>query len=140
MPYVLQNGQKYTSHHVTSPLHYIKESCLTCHRGQTEAWALAQVRPSRTPSSRCSTPPAENRPGPEIIRKAADTPNADPGLARPGPRICAQRPVVLDYVAAANSMGFHNSVQEQQTLGQASDLAWQAIQAANQAAGRNLLR
>jgi hypothetical protein len=36
-------------------------------------------------------------------------------------------------------MVFHNSVQELQILGQASDFAWQAIQAANQAAGRNLL-
>jgi nitrite reductase (cytochrome c-552) len=44
-----------------------------------------------------------------------------------------------DYVAAANSMGFHNSIQELQTLGQAADLAWQVIQAANQAAGRNHL-
>jgi len=44
MPYMLSGGQKYTSHHVTSPLHYIKESCLTCHRGKTEAWALDQVK------------------------------------------------------------------------------------------------
>ena len=44
-----------------------------------------------------------------------------------------------DYVAAANSMGFHNPVQELNTLGQAVDLAHQSIDAANKAAGTNSL-
>ncbi|MCX7781818.1 MAG: ammonia-forming cytochrome c nitrite reductase subunit c552 [Negativicutes bacterium] len=44
-----------------------------------------------------------------------------------------------DYVAAANSMGFHNQTQELNTLGQAIDLAHQAIDAANRAAGANSL-
>ncbi len=141
MPYVLQNGQKYTSHHVTSPLHYIKESCLTCHRGQTEAWALAQVKTKQDAVFQMQHAAGQKiAQAHEIIRKAADTPNADPALLAQAREYVRNAQWYWDYVAAANSMGFHNSVQEQQTLGQASDLAWQAIQAANQAAGRNLLR
>ncbi|MDD3157124.1 MAG: ammonia-forming cytochrome c nitrite reductase subunit c552, partial [Anaeromusa sp.] len=41
-----------------------------------------------------------------------------------------------DYVAAANSMGFHSPVQAQRNLGQALDLSYKAIEKANQAAGR----
>ena len=44
-----------------------------------------------------------------------------------------------DYVAASNSMGFHNSVQELNTLGQAIDFSALAIEAANRAANTNTL-
>ncbi|MDR7866575.1 MAG: ammonia-forming cytochrome c nitrite reductase subunit c552 [Sporomusaceae bacterium] len=140
MPYVLQGGQKYTSHHMTSPLHYIKESCLTCHRGQSEAWALDQVKTRQDAVFQMQHAAGQKiAQAHEIIRKAADTQGADPALLAQAREHVRKAQWYWDYVAAANSMGFHNSVQELQTLGQASDLAWQAIQAANQAAGRNLL-
>ncbi len=140
MPYVLQGGQKYTSHHMTSPLHNIKESCLTCHRGQNEAWALDQVRTKQDAVFQMQHAAGQKiAQAHEIIRKAADAPGADPAMLAQAREHVRKAQWYWDYVAAANSMGFHNSVQELQTLGQASDLAWQAIQAANQAAGRNLL-
>ncbi len=40
-----------------------------------------------------------------------------------------------DFVAAENSMGFHNPVQTLATLGQSIDMAYEAILAANKAAG-----
>ena len=43
MPFVRENGQKYSSHWVTSPLKNIKASCRTCHT-QSEEWLLAQVK------------------------------------------------------------------------------------------------
>jgi len=75
----------------------------------------------------------------EIIKKAAGSPGVDSALLGQAREYVRKAQWYWDYVAAANSMGFHNSVQELQTLGQASDFAWQAIQAANRAAGRNLL-
>jgi nitrite reductase (cytochrome c-552) len=36
MPYMSEGGQKYTSHHVTSPLQNISTSCQVCHRQETE--------------------------------------------------------------------------------------------------------
>jgi nitrite reductase (cytochrome c-552) len=42
-----------------------------------------------------------------------------------------------DFVAAENSMGFHNPVQVLTTLGQSIDLAHQSIDQANRAAAGN---
>lgn len=140
MPYTLQNGQKYTSHHVTSPLHYIKESCLTCHRGQTEDWAMDQVKTKQDAVFQMQHAAGQKiAQAHQIIKQAADSPGVDSGKLAKSRELIRQAQWYWDYVAAANSMGFHNSVQELQTLGQSSDLAWQAIEAANQAAGRNLL-
>jgi nitrite reductase (cytochrome c-552) len=36
MPYISEGGQKFTSHHVTSPLKNISNSCQVCHRQETE--------------------------------------------------------------------------------------------------------
>ncbi len=36
MPYISEGGQKYTSHHVTSPLKNVSNSCQVCHRQETE--------------------------------------------------------------------------------------------------------
>jgi nitrite reductase (cytochrome c-552) len=36
MPYISEGGQKFTSHHVTSPLENISVSCQVCHRQETE--------------------------------------------------------------------------------------------------------
>jgi len=36
-----KTGQKYTSHWQTNPRNYVKETCLTCHKGWTETKALA---------------------------------------------------------------------------------------------------
>lgn len=36
MPYISEGGQKFTSHHVTSPLNNISNSCQVCHRQETE--------------------------------------------------------------------------------------------------------
>jgi nitrite reductase (cytochrome c-552) len=42
-----------------------------------------------------------------------------------------------DFIAAENSMGFHNPDQAQNVLGRSIDLAHQAIDAANRAANTN---
>lgn len=36
MPYISEGGQKYTSHHVVSPLQNVSNSCQVCHRQETE--------------------------------------------------------------------------------------------------------
>lgn len=36
MPYVSEGGQKYTNHHIGSPLENISNSCQVCHRQETE--------------------------------------------------------------------------------------------------------
>jgi nitrite reductase (cytochrome c-552) len=36
MPYISEGGQKFTSHHVVSPLNNVSNSCQVCHRQETE--------------------------------------------------------------------------------------------------------
>ncbi len=36
MPYISEGGQKYTSHHIQSPLNNINASCQVCHREETD--------------------------------------------------------------------------------------------------------
>ncbi|MBN1599917.1 MAG: ammonia-forming cytochrome c nitrite reductase [Bacteroidales bacterium] len=36
MPYISEGGQKFTSHHIVSPLENISNSCQVCHRQETE--------------------------------------------------------------------------------------------------------
>ncbi len=36
MPYMSEGGKKYTDHHVQSPLNNIENSCMVCHREETE--------------------------------------------------------------------------------------------------------
>ena len=36
MPYISEGGQKFTSHHIVSPLKNVSNSCQVCHREETE--------------------------------------------------------------------------------------------------------
>ena len=43
MPYMKVDGQKYTSHWVTSPMKHGREACRTCHT-QSDQWLLDRVK------------------------------------------------------------------------------------------------
>lgn len=73
------------------------------------------------------------------ITKASNRPNVNPTELETARQLVRQAQWYWDYVAAANSMGFHNQTQELNTLGQAIDLAHRAIDSANRAAGTNSL-
>lgn len=136
MPYMRQDGQKYTSHHVTSPLQNVRSSCLTCHK-QDEAWAVAQVKMIQD-----SVFAMQQRAGQNVARahdaiaKAAATPGVQEAQLAEARELIRQAQWHWDYVAAANGMGFHNPVQSQHSLGTALDLSYKAIEKANQAIGQ----
>ena len=75
----------------------------------------------------------------EIIAKAEGMPKVDQIKLANARELLRKGQWYWDYVAAANSMGFHNSTQELHTLGQSIDLSHQAIDAANQAVGNQQL-
>ena len=136
MPYMRSDGQKYTSHHMTSPLQAIQSSCLTCHK-QDEAWALNQVKTIQDSVFAMQHSAGQNiARAHETITKAAAQPGANEADLAAARELVRQAQWYWDYVAAANSMGFHSPVQAQRNLGQALDLSYKAIEKANQAAGR----
>jgi nitrite reductase (cytochrome c-552) len=139
MPYMRQDGRKYTSHWVTSPMKHVQASCRTCHT-QSEQWLLERVQTTqnhvfqlqRTAGqtiARAHEAIAKVRtvPAPKINQKELDA-------AR---ELVRNAQWLWDFIAAENSMGFHNPDQALNTLGQAIDLAHQAIAAAGRAAGTN---
>ena len=134
MPYMRQRGKKYTSHWVASPMKYLDEACGTCHQEGKEK-LYQQVKNTQDQVFQlqriAGTTIAK---GHDAIRKASGTANVNQKELDAAREHLRQAQWYWDYVASANSMGFHNSTQELNTLGQAVDFAHQAIAAANRAA------
>lgn len=139
MPYMRSSGQKYTSHWVTSPLRTVQESCQPCHtQGADQLYNQVRATQDNTWQLQRTAGLTVER-AHNAISKAAAVAGANQTELERARQLLRQAQWYWDYVAAANSQGFHNAVQELHTLGQSIDLANQAIDAANRAAGSNTL-
>lgn len=139
MPYMRSDGQKYTSHWVTSPLKTLDASCSSCHSQGTE-WLQERVKTMQD-----ETFQTLHAAGTVIskahlaIKTASEVPNADQNELAKARELVRKAQWYWDFVAAENSMGFHNPDQSIHTAAQALDMGYQAIEAANRAAGINIL-
>ena len=139
MPYMRKNGQKYTSHYITSPLKNLDSSCSPCH-SQGSAWLLERAKTMQD-----QTWQLQHNAGQTVakahgaIKKAGDSANVDQTELAKSRELVRKAQWMWDIVAAESSMGFHNTDQSMTTLGQANELAHQAIEAANRAAGIKVL-
>ena len=135
MPYMRDNGQKYTSHWMTSPMKHAEASCLTCHK-QDAKWMLERVKTIQN-----NVWQLQRTAGQTIARAHEAIAKADKASKVNKPELDKARELVRnaqwfwDFIAAENSMGFHNPDQALNTLGRAIDMAHQAIASANRAAG-----
>ena len=135
MPYMRQDGQKYTSHWVTSPLKHLDASCTTCH-DQGSAWLQERVKTIQN-----HTWQLQHSAGLVVakahaaIKKASEVPQADQAELAQARELVRRAQWNWDFVAAENSMGFHNPDQVLHTCGQAMELGYKAIESANRAAG-----
>ncbi|WP_425059910.1 Cytochrome c nitrite reductase subunit NrfA [Sporomusa carbonis] len=138
MPYMRKDGQKYTSHWVTSPLKTLDASCSPCHN-QGSAWLADRVKTIQD-----ETFELQHMAGQNIVRAhaaikaAAARPDVDESNLAQARELVRKAQWYWDLIAAENSMGFHNPSQALNTLGQANELAHQAIEIANRAAGVKL--
>ena len=135
MPYMRENGQKYTSHWVTSPMKHSEASCRTCHT-QTIQWLLDRVMIVQNNVWQLQRTAGQSvARAHEVIGKAAKAANANKADLEKARELIRKAQWYWDFVAAENSMGFHNPDQVLNTLGLSIDLAHQAIESANRAAG-----
>ncbi len=135
MPYMREGGRKYSSHWVTSPMKHIQASCRTCHT-QDEQWLLERVK--KTQNNVFELQRIAGRTiaqAHEAIGKAGAAPKANSADLNRARELIRNAQWLWDFIAAENSMGFHNPDQTLNTLGKSIDLAHQAIATANQAAG-----
>ncbi len=130
MPYMRENGQKYTSHWMTSPLKTTEQSCLKCH-DQT-----AEILTQRVQTIHDNTFKLQRIAG-ETTARAHTTIAAAKAAGATDEQLAQARLLVReaqwywDWVAAENGMGFHNIDKIMRTLGLSIDKAHQAIEAAN---------
>jgi len=137
MPYMREGGRKCSSHWVTSPMKHVQVSCRTCHT-QDENLLLERVKIIQN-----NVFQLQRIAGLTIARAHEVIGKADTGAKVNKEGLEKARELVRhaqwfwDFIAAENSMGFHNPDQAQNVLGRSIDLAHQAIDAANRAAGTN---
>lgn len=110
MPYERQNGQKYTSHWVTSPMRRIDQSCGPCH-DQGKDWLLDTVKSTegKTWQLQRTAGTAVAR-AHEAIAKAGT--KADPASLDKARELVRRAQFYWDFVAAENGRGFHNAPQD----------------------------
>lgn len=138
MPYMQKNGQQYSHHRMSSPLRTVKESCISCH-DQEEEWmidAVKSIQDNFWVLQRAAGKAVAQ--AHEAIMKAAAVKGADESELNKARELVRKAQWYWDYVAAENSMGFHNPSQGMKTTGQALDFANQAILTAYKAAGLQL--
>ncbi len=137
MPYVRKHGQKYTSHWVTSPMRSTKESCQTCHT-QSAEWLLQRVKTIQNNVWQLQKTAGQTvARAHEVIGKAGKVAGVRQEELAKAREHLRKAQWFWDIVAAENSMGFHNPDQVLNTLGQAIDMAHQAIATAGKAADRS---
>lgn len=134
MPYVRDGAAKFSSHNVHSPLLNAEAACGQCHTDVayvTGRVAVIQQQVWETMGA------AEDALVAAInsIKAATAEPNADPKLLDEARQLHRDAQMRWDFIAAENSMGFHNPEEALRVLSAAIDLARQAQLKAVQAAG-----
>lgn len=129
MPYVAAEGGRVRDHDIRSPLLDVKDSCLSCHRGKTEEWMK-----SRVAYIQASVFEAQRIAG-KRIAAAHEAIAAAAKRGAPQAALDAARAELRsgqwywDYVASANSMGFHDPELAMRSIAKAIDLAAKAKEA-----------
>ena len=125
MPYRSEGGQKFTNHHIQSPLLDIATSCAVCHR-----WSEAEIRTrvetiqTKVFDARLMTEKALAAAHLDVAA-AMEAGVADDALAAPR-KLLRHAQFRWDYVAANNGMGFHSPQESMRVLGDAVNEAQEA--------------
>jgi len=133
MPYMRKSGRKYSSHWVTSPLKHAEASCRTCHM-QDVPWLLERVKTVQNNVWQLQRTAGQTvARAHEAIAKAGKAGKVNSAELDKARELVRNAQWFWDYIAAENSMGFHNPNEALNTLGRSIDLAHQAIATANRA-------
>uniref|UniRef100_A0A7C4L0N4 nitrite reductase (cytochrome; ammonia-forming) n=1 Tax=Bellilinea caldifistulae TaxID=360411 RepID=A0A7C4L0N4_9CHLR len=125
MPYTRDGAVKFSTHNVHSPLLNPAASCGTCHTNvdyvvgrvtaiQNQVWVTMSASEDALVEAIAA------------IKTAAETAGADPQLIEEARALHRAAQLRWDFIAAENSMGFHNPEEALRILAAATDLARQA--------------
>jgi nitrite reductase (cytochrome c-552) len=125
MPFVIEGNTKLTSHWVTSPLKHMDQSCSVCHRREMGELRERVFYTQDRTKDLLDRAAWANVAALEAIA-AAEAADVDPESLEEARALQREAQWYWDWVAAENSMGFHNPQKAMSTLGRSIDLAHQA--------------
>ena len=134
MPYIRDGAAKFSDHNVKSPLQNAESACGQCHTDVayvTDRVATIQGQVRQTMDTTEDTLVAAIN----AIKAAAATSNVDTKFLDEARNLHREAQLRWDFVAAENSMGFHNPEEILRILAASTDLAHKAELKAIQAAG-----
>ena len=134
MPYQSDGAAKYSSHFVASPLKYAEQACGTCHHDVQYAIDRVGVIQIQVSTTMSRTEEALIS-AIQAISDTAQLPTHDTALLNDARQLHRKSQLRWDFIAAENSMGFHNPEEALRILADAIDYARQAELKARQAAG-----
>jgi nitrite reductase (cytochrome c-552) len=134
MPYMRDGAAKFSSHNVQSPLQHSEASCGACHTDVAYVTGRVAVIQAQVNSTMIATEEAIVA-AIGAIKAAAAHSRVDATLLDEARNLHREAQLRWDFVAAENSMGFHNPEEVLRILAGATDLARQAQLKAVQAAG-----
>ncbi|MEJ5314892.1 MAG: ammonia-forming cytochrome c nitrite reductase subunit c552 [Anaerolinea sp.] len=132
MPYMRDGAAKFSSHNVKSPLLDPARSCGTCHTDVNYVVERVSIIQKSVYDTMQNTEKALVA-AINAIKTASENPNADQSKLEEARKLHRAAQLRWDYVAAENSMGFHNPTEALRILAAATDLARQAELTALQA-------
>ena len=134
MPYTRDGATKYSSHDVKSPLQNAEAACGQCHADVTYVTDRVATIQKQTNDTMIATEDAMLS-AITTIKAAAALPGVNTKLLDEARNLHREAQLRWDFIAAENSMGFHNPEEALRILAAATDLARQAQLKAAQAAG-----
>lgn len=134
MPYTRDGAAKFSTHNVQSPLLNSQTACGACHTDVEYVTNRVSTIQGQVRQTMDSTQDALTA-AIQAIAAAAGQPVTDPQLLAVARQLHRESQLRWDFIAAENSMGFHNPEEALRILASATDLARQAQLKAVQAAG-----
>jgi nitrite reductase (cytochrome c-552) len=133
MPYVRDGAAKYSSHDIHSPLLKPEAACGQCHTDVTYVVGRVGEIQDQVSATKLSTEDALVD-AIKALQGAAANPKADAKRLDEARQLHRKAQFMWDFVAAENSMGFHNPEYVLKMLAESTNLARQAQMKAAQAA------
>lgn len=134
MPYTRDGAAKFSTHDVKSPLLNAQAACGQCHTDVEYVTSRVSIIQKQVNETLLATEDALVE-AIQAIEAAAAAPGAGEEALTEARRLHREAQLRWDFVAAENSMGFHNPTEVLRILASATDLARQAQLMAVQAGG-----
>lgn len=125
MPYKSEGGQKYTDHHIQSPLNNVSNSCQVCHR-QSEAELVKNVNDRQTQVISVRNNLETILVRSHVEAKLAWDKGATEDMMKPVLDLIRKAQWRWDYVAAGNGNAFHSPVEMTRMIATATEMAQEA--------------